>query len=254
MSLLVDPADSPAEPEIVDVDSSDLPKPLLSHLDDLRVCIIRAFTGWIAGVGIVYALFPRLLPLLIRPPVDKLVFTSPMEPFITQVKLSMIGGFVATFPWILLQTWRFVAPGLKPTERKALRGLIVPSYLLFLTGGSIGLFVAAPVGLRFLLSYKTDYLIPYITLSAYLGYLSYLMLGLGFLFQLPIVLYIVVAIGLVRRETLSRYRRHVFLGLLIVAACISPSPDISGQLLVAIPAYLLYELSILVLWLTRRNT
>lgn len=253
MSLLSEPNPlHPAEPVgIVTPDSDDIPRPFLSHFDDLRASIIRAFIGWITGVAVVYAFFPRLLPLLMRPPVNKLVFTSPIEPFITQVKISMIGGLVAAFPWILYQAWRFVGPGLKAGERNILRRLIIPSYALFLAGGSIGLFVAAPIGLKFLLSYKTDYLIPYITLSAYLGYLSYLMLGLGLLFQLPIVLYIIVTMGFVKRETLSHYRRHVFLALLIVAACISPSPDISGQLLVAMPAYLLYEVSILVLWLTR---
>lgn len=205
--------------------------------------------GWLVGAGVAYALFPKILPLLIRPPVEKLVFTSPIEPFIIQMKLSALLGFAAGLPWILYQIWRFVSPGLKPTERSVLRGLIWPSYALFLAGGTLGWAVAAPLGLRFLMSYQTSYLIPYITISAYLGYLSYLVLGLGLLFQLPIVLFVLVSIGIIRRETLSHYRRHVFLGLLILAACISPSPDISGQLLVAMPAYLLYELSIFVLWL-----
>lgn len=203
------------------------------------------------GTCAAYALFPWIMPLLIRPPVEKLVFTSPMEPFIVQMKLSAVLGFAATLPWILYQLWRFVAPGLKPTERKALRHLIWPAYALFLAGGSLGWAVAAPIGLRFLMSFQTSYLIPYITLSSYLGYLSFLVLGTGLVFELPIVLFVLVSIGLVKRETLGHYRRHVFLGLLIVAAIITPSPDISGQLLVAIPAYLLYEVSILALWLSR---
>jgi len=229
--------------------SDDPPRPLLSHLDDLRSCIVRAAAGWFAGTCLAYAAFPKILPLLIRPPIEKLVFTSPMEPFLVQMKLSAVLGFGATLPWIMYQSWRFVAPGLKPGERGALRSLIWPSYALFLAGGALGLAVAAPLGLRFLLSFQTSYLVPYITLSSYLGYVSFLVFGTGFVFQLPIVLFVLVSIGLVKRETLRRYRRHVLLGLLVVAAVITPSPDITGQLLVALPAYLLFELSMLVLWL-----
>ena len=159
--------------------------PLLEHLAELRTRLIRSLTGWFAATVLAYALYPKFLPLLIRPPVHQLVFTSPLEPFFMQVKVSMIGGIVLAFPWVLYQACSFVAIGLKERERRWLFRLLPASYLLFVLGGSIGLFFAGPLSMRFLLSFATPQLVPYITIGSYLGYLSYITLGLGVLFQLP---------------------------------------------------------------------
>lgn len=229
------------EPTVVD----DPPRPLLEHLEDLRTCLIRSLVGWGAATFAAYALYPKFLPLLIRPPITRLVFTSPIEPFFTQMKVSLIGGVVLAFPWLLYQAGKFVSVGLRPEERRWLFRLIPGSYLLFLAGAALGLFVAGPIGLKFLLAFSTPQLEPYITLSSYLGYLSYLTLGLGLLFQLPIVVFVLASLGLLKLATLTQYRRHAVLGILVAAALITPGPDIFSQVLIAIPTYLLYELSIL---------
>lgn len=168
-----------------------------------------------------------------------------MEPFMAQMKISFIIGIIITFPWLLYQTWRFVAPGLKVKERRLLLQLIPACYALFLMGGAMGFFVAAPLGLKFLMSYSTPYLMPYITLNNYLSYVGYLTLGTGALFQFPIVLFALSFLGILPYTTLAKYRRHTFLGILIAAAVITPSPDITGQVLIAIPTYLLFELTLL---------
>lgn len=206
---------------------------------------MRALGGWAAATLLCYALFPKILGILIRPPVDRLVFTSPTEPFFAQCKLSILGGFLIAFPWLMYQAWVFVAPALQPRERGPLLKLIPASYLLFLAGGALGLFGVAPIGLKFLLSYSNQYLSAYITIGAYLSYLSYMTLGLAFLFQLPIVMYALAALGIVRPETLVPYRKHAFLLILVAAAAITPSPDVYGQVLIAIPGYILFEISLL---------
>ncbi len=205
--------------------------------------------GWATATIVAYALYPQLLPVLLRPPIQSLVYTSPVEPFFAQVKVSMVAGILLAFPWMLYQAIAFVSIGLKPQERLWVIRLIPASYALFLAGGAVGLFIIGPIGLKFLMAYSTSYLVPYITLNAYLGYLAYLTLGLAVLFQLPIVLFVLAALKLLRLETLTRHRRQVFLGLLILAAIVTPGPDIFSQVLVAVPAYLLYELSIAAVWL-----
>ena len=238
-----------AEAELVE----DRPRPLVEHLEELRTRLIRVLIGWFLATGFAFWLYPKFLPLLIRPPVTQLFFTSPVEPFFMQMKVAMLGGIVIAFPWMLYQAGAFVAIALKANERRWLFRLIPASYLLFILGGAVGLFGAGPIGMKYLLAFGTPQLVPLITLNAYLGYLSYLTLGLAILFQLPLVLFLLAALGLVQLETLTHYRRHVALGILIVAAAITPGPDIFSQLLVSIPTYCLYELSILAIRLTRRG-
>ncbi|MBI4345528.1 MAG: twin-arginine translocase subunit TatC [Elusimicrobia bacterium] len=238
-----------AEPEVI----LDKPRPLLEHLEELRERLIAALAGWFAATVVAYAAYPKFFPYLVRPPVTQLVFTSPVEPFFVQCKVALVGGILLSFPWLLYQAWRFVALGLRAEERRWLLRLIPAAYALFLTGGAIGLFGVGPMGLRFLLSYSTPQLVPYITLSSYLGFLSYLTLGLAILFQLPVALFVLATLGMLRLSTLTQHRRHAFVGILIAAALITPSPDVFGQLLVALPTYLLYELSILFVWLSGRR-
>lgn len=238
--------DSPTRiSDTAELEPEDIPRPFFDHLEDLQRCLLRALAGLGIAVAACYTLFPRILKLLLRPPVDKLVYTSPTEPFFAHCKLALIGGILVSFPWILYQAWRFISPGLKPRERRVLFNLIPAAYALCLLGGAFGLFVAAPLGLKFLMSYSSAQLIPYLTLSAYLGYLSYMTLGLALLFQLPLLLFALALLGMVRASSLAGYRRHVLLGLLVLAAVITPSPDIYGQILIALPTYVLFEISLL---------
>jgi sec-independent protein translocase protein TatC len=228
----------------------DVPKPLWEHLDELRKRLLLALGGWFVTTAVAWAYSQRILDWIVRPPVTKLVFTSPAEPFLALIKTSIYAGLVVAFPWVSWQVWAFIKPGLKENERRWVTSLVVPSYALFLLGCAVGFYGAGPVGLKFLMSFATEKLQPYISLNAYLGYIAYLSLGCGILFQLPIVLWLLAKIGIIDAGTLSKYRRHVFLGILIAAAAITPSPDISGQVLITLPTYVLYELSILVVRLT----
>lgn len=232
--------------------SIDVPRPVVEHLTDLRSCLIKAILGCLAASAAGYAYFDALLALLIRPPIEKLAFLSPMEPFFVRIKLAFVVGLIGSFPWLLYQAWVFAAPGLKPRERSVCLKMIPFAYVLFLAGGSLGLFVAAPLGLQFLLSFSNKYLVPYVTVGAYLDYLAYLTLGMGALFQLPIVLFAMSLLGLMSSERLGKYRRHVLLGILVLVAIITPGPDLFGQVLLAVPTYLLFELSIVAVRLSGR--
>ena len=116
----------------------DLSLTLTEHLDDLRTRIIRALVGWLVLTAAAWSVSDRLLQFLIRPPIERLVFLSPVEPFFALIKVSLAAGFIAAFPWVAYQAWAFVSPGLKPAERKWFVILIGPSYMLFLGGCALG--------------------------------------------------------------------------------------------------------------------
>lgn len=231
----------------------DVQLSIWEHLDELRKRLVWALGGWLAATAVAWTYAPDILRYLVRPPVERLVFNSPTEPFLAHVKVALVAGFVAAFPWIGWQAWLFVSPGLKENERRWAGLVLLPSYLLFLAGCALGFFGAGPIGLKFLLSFSSELLQPYIGLDNYLRYMTYLSLGTGVLFQLPVVLFLLSKMGIVSASSLGSYRRHVFVGLLVAAALLTPGPDVVGQLLVCLPAYALYELSILVVRLTSRR-
>ena len=232
----------------------DVPVSLWEHLGELRKRLLVSLAGWLATTCAGWALSQRALDLLIRPPIEKLVYTTPTEPFFALCKIALIIGFLAVLPLWLYQLWLFVSPGLEPNERRLFLTLLPPAYGLFILGCAFSLKALVPLSLRFLMSFTGPHLQPYISLSSYLGYVTSLSLGIGVLFQLPIAMYILSAIGILHWETLAKYRRHAFLAILILAAIVTPSPDVFTQLVVALPTYALFEISILVSRLAGRPT
>lgn len=169
--------------------------------------------------------------------------------FMQALSSSFTFGVIIAAPYILWELWRFVKPALKPTELKYTRGIIFWTSLLFFTGIGFGYFIIAPYTVNFFGAYSISKSIKnIITIQSYLGTMSQVVLGCGILFELPIVTYFLAKVGIITSEFLRKYRRHAFLIILIVAAFITP-PDVASQIIVTIPLYLLYELSI---WITRK--
>lgn len=157
---------------------------------------------------------------------------------------AIIVGFIVSFPYIIYEFWRFVAPGLSEIERKASRGFILISSLLFFIGVLFGYYVISPLSINFLGSYRvSEQVFNDIDLSSYMGLVRSAALASGVVFELPIIIYLLTKIGLVTPEALRKYRKFALVGILIVSAIITP-PDITSQVIVAIPILLLYELSI----------
>jgi len=168
------------------------------------------------------------------------------EAFMLHLKICFFGAIVVAFPYLLWELWRFVSPGLHAHERKAARGLVGVGSFLFLLGISFGYFIISPFGINFLVNYS----LPMINVghndivaSSYISYLIMFTLPVGLVFQLPIVIYYLSRIGVVTPEYMRNYRRHAIVIILIVAAVITP-PDVVSQVFVAIPVYILYEISI----------
>lgn len=182
--------------------------------------------------------------------VDKLNFIiqsrTLMGQFSTHIAVSLIAGLVIAFPYVFWEIWRFVKPGLYPKERQATQGAVFYVSLLFFLGVSFGYWILSPLSINFLANYQIDESIQNeVDLLSYINTLMMMVLACGLMFQLPIVIWVMAKAGLVTAQFLKTFRRHSVIVILVVSAILTPSPDMFSQILVALPIYLLYEMSIL---------
>lgn len=167
--------------------------------------------------------------------------------FMMALTYSAIIGLLFAFPYVFWEVWRFIKPGLKVTEKKAARGAVFYVTSLFFIGVSFGYYIVAPFAINFLVNFQIDPSIEnQFDIQSYISVLATLTLACGIAFQLPIAIFVLAKVGIVTPLFLRTYRRHAVVVILIVAAVITPSPDMISQVLVAIPLYVLFELSILV--------
>ena len=178
----------------------------------------------------------------------QLVNLSMSGQFSMHIMVSFVAGIVVSFPYILFEIWRFIKPGLKKSERSYARGLVFWGSLLFISGIAFGYFVIAPLSVNFLGGYQVSAAVQNtISLGSFISTVTTITLSCGILFQLPILIYFLARMGLVTSSMLKAYRKHSIIIVLILAAIITP-PDITSQILVAIPLVFLYEISI---WIAR---
>jgi len=160
--------------------------------------------------------------------------------------MSVMGGAVLAFPYIFYQLWSFVKPGLKFKERKMAKGIVFYVSILFFIGILFGYFVVAPLSVQFFGAFQiTDKIRNDFTISSYMSTILSTVFYTGLFFLLPVVTYLLVKIGLFTPEFLVKYRKHAIVVILILAAIITP-PDVISQVIVTIPIYLLFEISVLV--------
>jgi len=183
------------------------------------------------------------------PPNVNLQATAFGTQFISSISIAFIGGFIAAFPYLFWEVWRFIKPALSDKERKSARGAIFWVSLFFFSGAGFGYFILAPFTFSFLSSFTlgTQHIIKTIpTLDDYIDNLTNVTLGAGLAFQLPVVSYVLSKIGLITPKFLRTYRKFAVVAILVVAAIITPSPDWMSQMIVFLPLFFLYELGILI--------
>jgi sec-independent protein translocase protein TatC len=183
--------------------------------------------------------------------VDKLNFSLMSREvagqFMMALTSSAIIGLLVAFPYVFWEIWRFIKPGLKITEKKAATGSVFFVTALFFMGTLFGYYVVAPFAINFLVNFQIDPSIEnQFDIQSYISVLATLTLACGVTFQLPMAILVLTKIGIVTPAFLKEYRKHSVVVILIVAAIITPSPDMISQVLVAIPLYVLYEISIIV--------
>jgi len=250
----------------------------VEHLEELRTHIIRMVVGIVIGAVFVffatdaifkYVIFGPLNPNFLTyelmcklsywvgmgnqmcyQPVEIEPVTLDMgEAFLLHIKICFFGGLILAFPYLLWEVWTFVKPGLYQEERKAVNGIVVISSALFLAGVCFGYFILAPFATNFLVNYQLPMINAdastgsILKASSYINYMIMFTMPVGVIFELPIVVYFLSKMGLITDEGMRHYRRHAIVVILIVAAMVTP-PDVVTQILIGIPIYFLYELSI----------
>jgi len=169
------------------------------------------------------------------------------DQFTMSMTSSVIAGLIFAFPYAFWEIWRFIRPGLKPSERKSARGAVFYVTFLFFSGVLFGYYVVTPLAINFLANFTLDEsIINEFSLASYISLVATLTLACGVAFQLPIVVFVLSKVGVLTPSFMREYRKHAMIVILIVAAVITPSPDIYSQVLVAIPLFILFEVSILV--------
>ena len=225
--------------------------PFLDHPEELRWRILWSLAALVIGVavGFVVVLKLNLIGLLERPIApflagQKLVYTHPGDPFGIVMKAAFALGVVFALPVILYQAWAFLSPALYAHEKRLAIPLVIGAAVLFLAGVSLSYFVILPFTLNFLLGFQTESLQPMITASGYFGFAISMSLAFGVVFELPIAIVALTALGVVTPAMLRRWRRHAVILCVVGSAFITPGADIMSLLAMAVPLYLLYELSI----------
>ncbi|KAJ04862.1 twin-arginine translocase subunit TatC [Sulfitobacter mediterraneus] len=252
-------------------DIDDSAAPLIEHLAELRTRLIRSVLAFLVGMIICFAFGSAILDFLLVPientmrnlgnPNPVMQYTAPQEYFFTLIRISMVGGLAISFPVIANQLWRFVAPGLYKNEKSAFLPFLIASPVLFLMGAAFAHYVVVPLAMQFFLGFSdaASYLAAFVVegdgsksgidivfngkVNESLDITLKMIVAFGLCFQLPVLLTLMGKAGLVSTEGLRNVRKYAVVGILLLAALVTP-PDVVTQLILFVVVYGLYEVSI----------
>lgn len=230
---------------------ADSAQPLITHLLELRLRLVRI----VYGVGLcflplayyakeIYSLLARPLMRLL-PPGSSMIAVEVAAPFIAPMKLAGVLALIIAMPWVLYQVWAFVAPGLYKSERRLVGPLLASSTLLFYAGIAFAYFLVLPNVFDFLVHVSPTGVAVMTDINKYLDFVLTIFLAFGLAFETPVAIVLLVSTGFITPAQLAARRDYVIVGIFVIAAILTP-PDVLSQILLAVPAYLLYELGILV--------
>lgn len=227
------------------------------HLDELRGRVWRMLVAAVAAAVLCFCFKDALFAVVLAPkPADMhLINTELTQQFLTHMRVALWGGLLVVSPYILFQLFAFVAPGLYDMERRVALRAVGGGYVLFLMGVALSYFVIFPITVRFLGGYQVSSEVQNtITLGSYISLLGVLSLLLGIVFELPVLCWLLAKVGVLKASFMRKYRRHAIVVILIIGAVITPTGDPFTLMLVSVPIYLLWELSILIVKHTEVRT
>jgi sec-independent protein translocase protein TatC len=235
----------------------------MEHLVELRRRLIWSFVALGLCFAVCFYFADKIFAFLAQPLVEafgtgqgRLIYTKLYEAFFTEVRVALFAAFFLAFPIIAMQVWLFVAPGLYAKEKKAFLPFLVATPILFALGGALAYYVVMPTAFRFFLKYEGNLggieqeALP--AVGDYLSLVMHFILAFGIAFLLPILLMLLERAGIVTRRQLIQGRRYAILIAFVIAAVATP-PDVLSQFMLAIPLWLLYEISLVAIWFTERR-
>jgi sec-independent protein translocase protein TatC len=229
----------------------------LDHLEELRKRIIYSIISVAVGFFICWWKVERIYDVMQKPIIDalrangmaeKLVYLNPTEPFNLYLKIAALAGLFLTSPFVLYQVWMFISPGLYRHEKRYVVPFMVSTITLFTCGGYFGYKIVYPAALNFLINFGKQFQ-PMITIGEYTQLFLSIILGMGLIFEMPILVFFLALMGIVSAGFMWRNFRYSILIIFIIAAIVTPTTDILNMCIFAAPMIALYVFSILVAWL-----
>lgn len=225
---------------------------LWEHLEELRWVIFKILILVLSLTGISFIFINDILAILMKPLAIlmeksqvQLNQASPFDGVMIKMKVGILAGIIASFPFIILLLWSFILPALKEKERKSFWGIFF-SILFFFVSGIIAGYFLLGIMMPIMVSFSVPGSQNLWRLRDYIDFTFLWLLGSGIVFQLPLLIFALVKLGILEIQTLKKYRKHAFLVAFILAAVLTPSPDVVTQLIVGTPIYLLYEMGIII--------
>lgn len=220
---------------------------LLQHLDELRRRLMVASIAVVITSALSFTFAEQIIRFLLVPSgVAKCVALGPTENFATFMRVSLFAGIALAMPVVLYEIFKYIDPALLPKERRFVITIGPFVLLLFVAGMAFCYLLLLPQALGFLTNIGGNVIENQLRCSEYLSFVTTFILGMGVVFQMPAIIFILTRVGVVDRSWLGKQRRFVFLGTFLVGALITPTPDPFNQALVALPMYLLFELGLLI--------
>ena len=246
------------QPDLEDDDDGASGKmSFLEHLDELRKRIVSALLGVAVGVLASFAFINHIVNFILKPtqqvlpPGSRMIYTQPGEAFGLYIQISLIAGVVLAAPWIMYQVWLFIAPGLYAKEKKLAIPFVALGTIGFVSGTIVNHYLTFPFMMRFFASFNSADLVFMPRLEDVFDLYTKMLLGMGLVFQMPMVVYTLAKLRMVTARFLLRHFKYAFLIIFIVAAVITPTGDMVTQAIFAAPMVALYVLSIFIAWFVR---
>ena len=229
----------------------------LEHLEELRWRLVRSFSAILLGSGLSYGYIDEILSILLYPSTitDSPIVIQSLQVqsmFLIKWFISFASGFIIALPYLIYQVWKFVAPGLKINEKRFALPFVFFAFTSFIAGVSFGYFVLIPFSLEFFSGIAAPHVENNFSIQYYFSFLTWLLIGAGVIFQLPVVSLVLSSIGVLTPAFMRHYRRHSIVTILILSSFITP-PDPVSMLIMSFPLVILYETSIGVSWIVNRN-
>jgi sec-independent protein translocase protein TatC len=229
----------------------DEKQPFIAHLKELRDRLVVSLAGLAVAFIVAYSFKEKIFHFLMQPFIkvmpagSSFIFTSITEAFITYFKVSLVAALFLAAPVILYEVWMFVAPGLYEKEKKYIAPFIIFGSFFFIGGALFCYYVTMPVVYHFFVSYAGTMIIPMPSLKEYMNLTLKMLIIFGLIFQMPLIAFYLAKAGIINYRGLAKKRRYAILGIAVLSAIITP-PEVSSQLLMALPMYGLFELSVVI--------